>query len=93
MAADVEEGAESKWVSLPWDLLCPVLSRLALSDLIRSAVVCKRWRLAADEAYDDDDDRPSCSSLGYGGLVPEISTASPIAVPTVSICRRLTLPG
>lgn len=67
MAADVEEGAESKWVSLPWELLCPVLSRLALSDLIRSAVVCKRWRLAADEAYDDDD-HPSCSLPWLWGI-------------------------
>lgn len=67
MAADVEEGAESKWVSLPRELLCPVLSRLALSDLIRSAVVCKRWRLAADEAYDDDD-RPSCGLPWLWGI-------------------------
>lgn len=50
----VEEGVNSwrDWESLPWDLLCLVLSRLPLVDLIRSATVCKYWRLAAGEVHD-----------------------------------------
>ncbi|XP_004308955.1 PREDICTED: F-box/kelch-repeat protein At1g57790-like [Fragaria vesca subsp. vesca] len=45
------DNKQSCWSDLPSDILCEVVNRLPYWDLIRSAAVCKTWRLVIHKVH------------------------------------------